>query len=67
LGPQQTEPTSLTKIPGKAVRSLAPVFRDSIIVSVVGAGFYLSLLATDYDSNGIVIARIVEASYVRMT
>jgi len=62
LGPQQTEPTSQTTIPGKAIRSLDPASRDSIIVSVIGAGFYLSLVAADYDSNGIIIARSVEAA-----
>jgi hypothetical protein len=64
LRPQQTESTSQTQIPAKAERSLDPAFRDSIIVSVIGAGFYLALLAADYDSNGIVIARRVEVAYV---
>jgi hypothetical protein len=31
---------------------------------VIGAAFYLSLLAADYDSNGIYIARSVEGSFV---
>jgi hypothetical protein len=39
-------------------------FRDSILISIIGAILYLSLLAANYDSNGIIIARRVEVSYV---